>query len=262
MTILLWAIPIAAGLFIAVAACLRVGWMIGRRRVEAKGGNANEGLGSIDASIFGMMGLLIAFTFTGAANRFDHRRDLIVQESNAIGTAWLRLDLVPQPQRESIRQSMRDYVDQRIAAYRNMADQTATAQANQHAAELQNRIWADLQSAIRADPTVPIAQTVMPAINDMFDIASTRTLATEQHPPRAIYLMLLILVLVSAFLAGFGQAKTEHQSMWHLIGFAATTTVALYLTLDLEYPRVGFVRIDAFDQVLIDQRASMRPAST
>lgn len=80
---LLLAIPIVALLFLAVATCLRLGWPIGRRRITQEGSNANEGLGTVDAAIFGLMSLLIAFTFTGAATRFDHRRDLIIHEVNA-----------------------------------------------------------------------------------------------------------------------------------------------------------------------------------
>lgn len=253
-----WAIPVVLGLFLAVAASLRLGWLAGRRRMSDAGSDANEGLGTVDGAIFGLMGLLVAFTFTGAATRFDHRRDLVIEEVNIIGTTWLRLDLAPEPQRDVLRQLMRDYVDQRLALYRDASSGVANPQILQRLQELQTRIWSELQAGIRADPSVPLAQTLMPSINDMFDIATTRLMATKQHPPLAIYVMLLILVLVSAFLAGFGQAKASRQSMLHLLGFAATTTVALYLILDLEYPRLGLVRVDSFDQAMLDLRESMR----
>ncbi|HMN43344.1 MAG TPA: hypothetical protein PKE27_02155 [Povalibacter sp.] len=254
----LWAALLIAGLFGSVAASLRFGWLVGRRRMSDEGRDANEGLGTVDGAIFGLMGLLVAFTFTGAATRFEHRRDLIIEEVNAIGTAWLRLDLLPQAERDASRELMRTYLDQRIESYRRVTDTAATAAAIQRTQKLQSDLWAQLQSAIRAAPAVPIAQTVMPSFNDMFDIASTRILATEQHPPMAIYALLMILVLVSAFLAGFGQAKAARQSMLHLLGFAATTTVALYLILDLEYPRLGLIRVDAFDQAMVDLREGMR----
>ena len=91
----------------------------------------------------------------------------------------------------------------------------------------------------------------------MFDIASSRVLATRQHPHFAIFGMLGVLVLVSAFFAGFSQAKVPRQSRVHLLLFAATTALALYLIVDLEYPRVGIIRVDSFDQALIELRASM-----
>ena len=71
-------------------------------------------------------------------------------------------------------------------------------------------------------------------------------------------MLLALLVLVSALFAGFGMAKSQKQSTVHLIGFAATTAMALYLIIDLEYPRLGLIRVDAFDQALIDLRTSMQ----
>lgn len=102
-----------------------------------------------------------------------------------------------------------------------------------------------------------MAQLLLPALNDMFDIATTRVLATRQHPHPAIFGMLLVLVLMSCFLLGFSQAKMARQSRLHLVGFAATTALALYIIIDLEYPRVGLIRVDSFDQALIEQRDSM-----
>jgi hypothetical protein len=84
----------AAALFLGVLLCLRIGWRVGRRRLAELGENSHAGLGSVEGIVFAMVGLLIAFTFTGAATRFDTRRDLIIQQVNAIGTAWLRLDLL------------------------------------------------------------------------------------------------------------------------------------------------------------------------
>src|SRR5262245_47987101 len=85
----------AGGLFLGMVLLLEVGRRLGQRRqsLDAEGGRA--GLGAVEGAVFALMGLLIAFTFSGAAARFDSRRQLIVDEANAIGTAWLRLDLLP-----------------------------------------------------------------------------------------------------------------------------------------------------------------------
>lgn len=252
-----WALPVAIALFLAVCICSRLGWRLGRKRAQRLGEDSNEGLGAVDAAIFGLMGLLIAFTFTGAASRFDQRRDLIRDEVNAMGTAWMRLDLISPPARAQLQHLMRDYVDERIATHRNIADMPATLGALQRSMQLQAQIWSGLQQAVRDEPAVPIAQTVLPAFNDMFDAATTRVLAARQHPPPAIYFALLLLVLASALLSGFGQARAHQQSLVHLFGFAAVTTFALCLIVDLEYPRLGLIRVGGFDQALIDLRAGM-----
>lgn len=241
-----------------MSACSRIGWYLGRRRAQQLGDDANDGLGAVDAAVFGLMGLLIAFTFTGAAARFDHRRDLIVEETNAIGTAWMRLDLLPQPSRAEVQSLMRDYVDQRIATHRDMTDMSATLEAAHRASAIQAEIWSRLMQVAREQTAMPLAQSVLPAFNDMFDAATTRALAVRQHPPPAIYFALLLLVLVSAVLSGFGQSQARRQSLLHLFGFAAITTFSLCLIIDLEYPRLGLIRVSGFDQALVDLRSGMR----
>jgi hypothetical protein len=250
-------IPVLLGLFALIALCLRLGWHRGRLRLASLGEGANEGLGAADGAIFGMMGLLLAFTFTGAASRFDQRRDLIVQESNAIGTAWLRLDLLQPESRDRARDLMRRYLDQRLDAYANVTDRAHVAQAISRANTSQSELWALVVAQSREDKSQPLAQLLLPALNDAFDLASSRVLATRMHPHPAIFGMLLVLVLASAFLVGFSQARAPHQSRLHLLGFAAITALALYIILDLEYPRLGVIRVDGFDQALLELRASM-----
>ncbi len=257
MQLLLSGAPVALILFLMVAGSVRMGWKLGRRRASTQGKDVNEGLGAVEGAIFGLMGLLLAFTFTGAAARFDHRRDLIVEEVNAIGTAWLRLDLLEQGARNETRALMRQYVDRRLEVYRNVRNPDVIAAALVKVSETQAHLWARLIAAAREDRSIPVAQVVLPAFNAVFDIAETRQRATEMHPPAAIYVMLCALVLVSAFLAGFGQARASRQSLLHLAGFAAITSVSIYLILDMEYPRLGLIRVDSFDQALVELRSSM-----
>ena len=202
-----WAIPFVIVLFAAILACLRLGWQWGRRHHRITGEGADEGLGAVEGAVFGLMGLLIAFTFTGAADRFDDRRSLITKEVNAIGTAWMRLELLPDAARDSVRNLFREYLDARITAYRELGDDVAHSDARKNIEAIQKRIWRELQAAVRADRSMPIAQTVLPPINEMFDIAEERYWVTKRHPALAIFLMLALLTLVSALLAGFGMAN-------------------------------------------------------
>jgi hypothetical protein len=90
-----WVLPISLSIFGAILVALEAGWRIGGVRHERDPSGATAGTGAIDGAIFGLMGLLLAFAFSGAASRFDTRRSLILEESNTIGTAYLRLDLLP-----------------------------------------------------------------------------------------------------------------------------------------------------------------------
>jgi hypothetical protein len=99
---------------------------------------------------------------------------------------------------------------------------------------------------------------IVPALNTMFAIADARTLAARIHPPAIIFVMLGVAALASALLAGYGMATGRGRNWTYMIGFAATLSIALFVILDLEYPRLGLVRIDDFDRALVELRATMR----
>ena len=114
------ALLLSGGLFVAMFAMLELGHRLGvrRRRIDAEG--AAAGTGVVEGAVFALLGLLIAFTFSGAASRFDERRKLVVEEANAIGTAYLRLDLLPSAAQLDLRASFRRYLDARLAVYRDL----------------------------------------------------------------------------------------------------------------------------------------------
>ena len=257
MQTIILSIVFAAGLFAGVLVCMRLGWRVGRKRLLSLGEDGHAGLGAIDGAVFGLMGLLIAFTFTGAASRFNDRRDLVTQHVNAIGTAWLRLDLLAEPEREKARDGFRRYVDTQMDIVGHSGDREGVRAGMARLSSIQQEIWETLVHAARTDKSLPLAQVVLPPANDVFDLSTSRFMAAQQHPPAAVFVMLGLLVLVSGLLAGYGMAKAERQSTIHLFGFAAIMAISFYFILDIEYPRLGLVRIDSFDQALIDLRSSM-----
>ena len=236
---------------------MRIGWRIGRKRLLALGEDWQAGLGTLDGAVFGLMGLLVAFTFTGAATRFDARRSLVTEHVNAIGTAWLRLDLLAAPEREKARDGFRRYVDTQLEILGNSGNNDAVRADMGRLSSIQQEIWETLIQAAKSDKSLPLTQTVLPPVNEMFDLSTTRYMAARQHPPVAVFLMLGLLVLVSGLMAGYGMAKAVRQSALHLFGFAALMALSVYLILDIEYPRLGIIRIHSFDQAMIELRASM-----
>jgi hypothetical protein len=112
------------GLFIVMLLMLELGWPRGRRRLAEEGESASKGLGALEGAVFGLMGLLVAFTFSGSASRFRDRRELILQEANAIGTAWLRLDLLPADARADLQGDFRRYLGLRLEETRAGATRT------------------------------------------------------------------------------------------------------------------------------------------
>lgn len=255
MIVTLNAVLFAGALFVGMLIAQEAGLRLGRRRV-AEGEGARAGLGAIDGAVFGLMGLLVAFAFHGAASRFDIRRQLVIEEANDIETAYLRLDLLPAPAQPKLRDLFRRYVDARIEVYRRLPDVAAARGAQARAADLQREIWAGSVDAARDAPQATML--LIPALNSMIDITTTRTMALQTHPPFVVFLMLGFLAIACAILAGYGMAGASSRSVLHVVGFAAILTVTVYVILDYEFPRVGIIRLDSADQLLVDVRASMR----
>ncbi len=208
-----------------------------------------------------MLGLLVAFTFAGAASRFEARRVLVVQEANAIGTAYLRLDLLPAAAQPALREKFRRYVEARLAVYRALPDLEAAYAQMALAAGLQQEIWSGSVAALREAP--PNASLLLlPALNEMIDITTTRLVAAKTHTPPVILGALALLALFCSVLAGYGLAGGKPFSMaLHMVGFALVLTFTIYVILDLDHPRVGLIRVDFADQALTDVLAGISNSS-
>jgi hypothetical protein len=247
----------AVGLFAGMILMLELGRRVGaRQRARISEGGAG-GTGAVEAAIFALLGLLIAFTFQGASARFDARRELIVQEANNIGTAWLRIDLLPTGAQSAMRGLFRQYLDSRLETYRKIPDLVAVKAELDRTAQLQNEIWT-VAMAGQKESGMAVVAGLMPALNQMFDIVTTRTMAARSHPPTIVFAMLAFMACAAAFMAGHGMSGSKARSWVHSLGFAVILTITVYVILDMEYPRLGFVRVDSFDRVLVDLRKSMK----
>jgi hypothetical protein len=251
---------LALALFVGILIALRLGRLVGERSLRKYGAAGMPGIGSLETAVFALLGLLIAFTFSGALARFDVRRAQVVDEANAIGTAWLRVDLLPASAQPKMRETFKAYVDSRIATYDKIDEDIAAAKKElARSVQLQNELWAQAIAALKQPDARPNADMlVLPALNSMFDITTVRTVATRIHPPIIIYWMLIGCALAAAILAGY-QATAEKGYSWvHKVGFAAIIALTIYVVLDMEYPRRGVIRIDAIDEVLVNVRAGMK----
>jgi hypothetical protein len=249
---------VALGVFAGILSLLFLGRWSGNRAI-ASGVKPSHNLGSLEAAVFALLGLMIAFTFSGALSRFDIRRAQAVDEANAIGTAYLRIDLLPASAQPQLREALRQYVDARIATYRSLPNIDAANREMSRSRQLQDEIWAEATAAVRLQEARPQSEMLLlPAINQMFDLATARLAATLFHPPLIVYVMLIGLAFASALLSGYQSADGTGYDWMHKIGFAFMVAFTVYVTLDIEYPRLGFVRLDAIDQLLVDARAAMK----
>jgi hypothetical protein len=215
------------------------------------------GAGAIEAAVLGLFGLLIAFTFDGAADRFQIRRTLILDEAKAISTAWSRLDLLPEPDRSDLRDRFRRYLDLKLSAYGNLKDRR-TFQNDLAAAEREGTgILKAAAAACRAEGGRRYAEVIMPAVNEMSDISMARRVAITTHPPIPIYVLLFLLSLGAALLVSAVMSPAKKKSWIHLLAFCIVVSATIYVTVDLEFPRLGAIRVDKVDALLREVRGSM-----
>lgn len=212
----------------------------------------------MEAAVFALLGLLLAFAFSGAMSRLDARRELIVHEASAIGTAYLRLDVLPASDQPPMRRLFREYLDARLQVYENTSDVAVTDRHIAQATQLQQKIWAGIIAASRLDQSQNTTRSVLPAINEMIDVTTARTVALRTRLPSLIFGLLMVLALLSALLAGYAMAERKRRSLLHAVLFAASVSVTVYTVLDLDNPRAGLIRLDATERVLEQLRESIR----
>ncbi len=248
---------VCASLFVGMSLLSIFCYRLGRRRLK-KDDTTPEVSGAIIGAVYALLGLLIAFTFSGAYSRFDARRQLIVHEANAIGTAYLRLDLLPSPAQSSLQRNFREYAASRAALYEKLTDIKAARSELTRTNALEQAIWAQAVAS-SAGPEYQSARILLlPALNEMFDLVTTRTVAIQTHPPKLIFVILFAIALACAGLTGYRSSSSENPGLSYNIIMAAITACVLYLILDIEYPRYGLIRLDTINHVLIELVETMK----
>ena len=266
MIFALFALAIAAAFFAGSLILLNYGRYLGLRYLQQKKDAANmAGLTTVEGAVFALIGLLVAFTISGALQRFDERRQLVIQEANAAGTAHDRLDLFEGDIGRNLQAKLKDYVEARIDLYRMPHDFSLWRRSEFFSSEqqgkivdLKNKVWDAIVAACPQASFRPACAQALPAVTNLFEVARLRLGASEKHPPQIVYVMLFGLGLGGSLLAGFGMAAATARSWIHMLIFAGTLTVTLYAITDMEYPRLGLIRIENFDHFLIDAHQQMQ----
>jgi hypothetical protein len=236
--------------------CQLLGRRFGEQRAAPEGASLS-GPAAIEASVFALLGLLVAFSFSGSETRLQNRRELIVREVDAIGTAYLRLDLLPEADRAALKKDFREYVGARVAYYDKLLNLDASRAERANVEEIQRRIWTRAVSATARVPDMRASLILLPSLNEMFDVTTQRDAALHMHIPLAIFVFLALLSFACAFFAGMDMAKPASLSPLHVFAFAATMALTAYVILNIEFPRAGFVRLQYLDSLLTRLEATL-----
>ncbi len=216
--------------------------MSGRKKKDPS--YTSDGMGPLEGALLGLLSLLLAFTFNQSASHYDTRRDLVVQESNDIGTALLRSALYPDSIQLAFKNDFKNYIASRIVYYDAGADEGKILSALKEANGASTRIWqrAAVLSQQPGEPTR--SMQMIPAVNGMIDAVSTREEARRKHVPESILWLLFALCLAGSFIVGYS-SKSGKIDYIILCTYSLMTIMTIYVILDLDRPRRGIITTTA-----------------
>lgn len=231
------------------------GFRVALLRKERTSSDGADSSGAIFGALLGLMGLLLAFTFGMAGTRFDDRRRVITQESNDIGTAILRCDLYPQEVRKELRTAFKSYVEARITYLEAGTDlekvQASLIEKDKHAATL----WQIATKFAHDNPSMFVPSNQMiPALNDMIDVTTTRLALDSARVPDLIIIMLFSLAVITSFFGGYMFGNKGKIDWIISIGFCIIIPIVVYTTLDLERTRRGVTNLNANNKYILQLR--------
>lgn len=227
------------------------------RRIEANKEGLVEGggVGAILGALFALFGLILAFTFSMSGGRYEGVRNVMIEEANDIGTVILRTDLYPDSMRKILREELKNYVEARITYYEHGGDLEKFQKAKDDADKSGGMIWNSVAEFSKKQPNMMVPNMQMiPALNSMLDIATTRDVLLKSRVPDAIVITLFVLTLTISFIGGFTTPSVASKDWVVIVGFALLTALIIYLTLDLGRPMRGFIKVEHGQQALVDLR--------
>ena len=249
---------LSLGLFLGMLGFIELGRRIGLRHISGRGPNSQAGVGTVDSVVYALLGLLIGFAFSGAAARFDARRDLVAKQIIAIHGSWLRIDAMPAQAQPAIRDAFRRFVDALIVQYAE-PETDGNLYAPSPAVEREEReIWRRSVAVIDTPEGDKLRMLILPPLAEMFASVERERLGRRMHPPPIIFIMITITALAASLFAGYGMATGKTRNWMFIIGVAATVSVEMYIILELELPRLGVVQADSVDAALIELRSEMK----
>lgn len=244
---------IAGVLFLVLIVSYVIGYRIRATRIKKNRAILNEELGSISSAMLGLLALILAFSFSMANSRFDTRRSLALDEANTIGTVFLRTEFFPDSIQSGIKSSLKEYLEQRIAFFEAGLDLEKMIlhydQADQHS----KAIWNQVTDFAKIDPTLVKTSEIIPALNTMIDLTTSRRAMGEANIPTSIQWFLIILCIASTFLLGY---ERKNAFDWIIvIGFSLLLSLTVFSIFDLDRPRAGMVTLDEANSKIKDLRS-------
>jgi hypothetical protein len=251
-TIPLWGVFLFTVAMVLVA--IACGYRAGTIRRKGSEGAPEGPVGSVVGAVLGLLAFMLAFTFSMSAGRFDTRKQLLLDEVNAIGTAALRTQLLPEPHRTECHGLLKKYVDVRVAA---VQDAKKLPESLKESEAIQKQLWTHAMALARADMNSDIGALFVESLNEVIDLHTSRvTISLQYRIPSVIWTVLFALTVLSMGGVGFQFGILGRYSVAVNLILAVSFALVVYLIADLDRATSGMLKVSQQPMVELQEKLS------
>ncbi len=249
-------VAIVVVLFIVIIALNEAGFRIGRFVQSRTDSEIKSLTGSIQASILGLLALLLGFTFSMSMQRYDNRSMALIDEANAIGTALLRVQLLPENFRVEADNLFGEYIGLRVdIGQLDLAKTEERTNYNEKIANLQNKLWALAILATEVDPRPVTTGAFAKSLNDVIDSQSKRNALLQMQVPEVVLILLFIVFISSGGIMGYSAGLSGKRMFAPIVLVSLLITLIVFIIIDLDRPKRGLIQVN--QSVMIDLQINL-----
>lgn len=235
---------IALVLMLLMALALQAGNWLGKRSNIKDCEPCKEQISTVQSSLLGILALMLGFAFSIALERYSSRSDAVLEEANAIGTTYLRTELLAEPYKPQAQSLLADYIHSRLEeAQLNMAEQTQRGEILKTSERLQQQLWQLAAQATKVNPSPVTSGLFTQSLNEMIDAYGKRISELERHIPELVLLMLYGAFLITGSIIGYSAGLSNRNPSKAVYIMALLVALLMYLVIDLDRPRRGLVQV-------------------
>lgn len=236
---------VVATLFALILLANEAGYRFARRYVTRSDDGIKTQTNAIQGGMLGLLALLLGFSFTMALQRFDGRSAAVIEEANAIGTAYLRVGLLSEPYAAELHSLLSSYVDLRIEGGKvDAVDASVRNAIIEKTLKLQGQLWKVAIAAADADPRPVTSGYFIQSLNDAFDAYGRRQAALEKHVPEFVLFLLFAIFIISGCISGYAAGLAGRRPWLATVSMAGLIMLVIFIVVDLDRPRRGLIQVN------------------
>ncbi len=248
-----WTIFFGFIFLMAIAAAF--GYYFGKRKHDSINEPSRSQITTIQSGVLGILALLTGVSLSMALSRFDTRKQLVLEESNDIGTAYLRTKLLPEPYASETAALIRDYVDTRLEFYYAGHNYTKVKRASKKSSDIQNELWSKAVAASKIQQTI-VTGLFIQSLNAVIDDHTKRVIAMENRVPEIIFHLIIFVAIIAMAVTGYGCGTAAYRSVGLIIAAIILIASVTLVIIDLDRPRRGLIKVS--QSAMENLRDSMR----